>query len=182
MNKSKEELILELEERFHRYDEVFENGCNDPFYSDGISLNLIRNHIIYIKRKMEESLTTEEYPDVYYRKTPEEVSYDFMVKPDEIRAEAKETLKMFNNYFYLDELKSAFYYLDKKQLVDTGIERALCLIKNLDQAIKKDNLVEMRRLSANPEEKIKDFEKAFDKLCEINMEEERQISLFEIMM
>lgn len=143
MDKSKEELILELEERFQYYDEVFKNGCNDPLYSDGINLNLIRNHIIYIKGKIEESLTVEEYPDVYYRRTPEEVNNDFMVKPDEIRERANESLTMFNNYFYLDELKSASYYLDKKQLEDTGIERALCLIKSLDQAIKKDNLVEM---------------------------------------
>lgn len=182
MKKSKEELILKLEEEFHHYDEVFQNGCNDPLYSDGVNLNLIRNHIIYTKRKIEESFTVEEYPDIYYRRTPKEVPYHYMTRPDEIRKKANEILEMFMNYAHLDEFKNACYYLDENQLFDTGIRGALCTIHNLDEAIRKDNLVEMRRLSANPEEKIKDFEKAFENLNEINMEEERQISLFEMMM
>lgn len=27
--------------------EVYTNGCSDPFWPDGVNLNLIRNHIIY---------------------------------------------------------------------------------------------------------------------------------------
>ena len=40
----------------------------------------------------------------------------------------------------------------------------------------------MRRLSKNSDYKMKEFEKAYENLREINMEEERQISLFEMMM
>lgn len=182
MEKEKLKLTGILEERFQHYDEVLENGCNDPLWADGVNLNLIRNHIIIAKRNIEETFSVDEYPDVYYRMTPEKIDDDYMAKADEIRQKAKETLEMFNNYFYLDELKSACYYLDKDQLSDTGIERVLCLIQYIDEAIKKDDLVGMRRLSKNSDHKMQEFEKAYENLCEINMEEERQISLFEIMM
>ncbi|MCI9092426.1 MAG: hypothetical protein HFF36_01375 [Coprobacillus sp.] len=182
MEKEKIELVEILEERFQHYEEVLENGCDDPLWADGLNLNLIRNHIIIAKRNIEEEFSIDEYPDVYYKKTPEKINDDYMVKADEIREKAKEVLMMFRSYPHLHELESASYYLDKNQLVNTGIEGALCLIKNLDEAMKEDNLVGMRRLSKNLDHKMKDFEKAFENLCEINMEEERQISLFEIMM
>lgn len=182
MEKEKLKLIEILEERFQYYDEVLENGCDDPLWADGVNLNLIRNHIIIAKRNIEEVFSAEDYPDVYYRMIPEKINDDYMAKPDEIREKAKEVLDMFNSYFYLDELKNASYYLHKNQLVNTGIEGVICLIKNLDEAIKKDDLVGMRRLAKNSDHKMKDFEKVYENLCEINMEEERQISLFEMMM
>ena len=156
MEKEKIELVEILEERFQHYEEVLENGCDDPLWADGLNLNLIRNHIIIAKRNIEEEFSIDEYPDVYYKKTPEKINDDYMVKADEIREKTKEVLMMFRSYPHLHELESASYYLDKNQLVNTGIGGALCLIKNLDEAMKD--------------------------LCEINMEEERQISLFEIMM
>ena len=171
MEKEKLKLTGILEERFQHYDEVLENGCNDPLWADGVNLNLIRNHIIIAKRNIEEVFSVEDYPDVYY-----------MAKPDKIREKAKEVLDMFNSYFYLEELKNASYYLDKNQLLETGIGSVLCLIQYLDEAIKEDDLVGMRRLSKNSDYKMKEFEKAYENLREINMEEERQISLFEMMM
>jgi hypothetical protein len=30
------------------------NGCNDPFYPDGLNMNLLRNHLFYYKRKIRE--------------------------------------------------------------------------------------------------------------------------------
>lgn len=182
MEKEKIKLVEILEERFQHYEEVLENGCNDPLWADGLNLNLIRNHIIIVKRNIEKELSIDEYPDVYYKMTPEKIDDDYMAKPDEIREKAKEVLMMFRSYHYIHELESASYYLDKNQLVNTGIEGAICLIKNLDEAIKEDDLVGMRRLFKNSDYKMKNFEKVFENLCEINMEEERQISLFEIMM
>ena len=182
MEKEKLKLTGILEERFQHYDEVLENGCNDPLWADGVNLNLIRNHIIIAKRNIEEVFSVEDYPDVYYRMTPKKIDDDYMAKPDKIREKAKEVLDMFNSYFYLEELKNASYYLDKNQLLETGIGSVLCLIQYLDEAIKEDDLVGMRRLYKNSDFKMKEFEKAYENLREINMEEERQISLFEMMM
>lgn len=44
MEKEKLKLTGILEERFQHYDEVLENGCNDPLWADGVNLNLIRNY------------------------------------------------------------------------------------------------------------------------------------------
>ena len=35
----------------HWYD-LMANGCNDPFWPDGVNLNLVRNHIIYGLRQI----------------------------------------------------------------------------------------------------------------------------------
>lgn len=35
------------------------NGCNDPFWPDGVNLNLVRNHIIYGLRQIAELSTSE---------------------------------------------------------------------------------------------------------------------------
>lgn len=35
------------------------NGCNDPFWPDGVNLNLVRNHIIYALRRIAELSTSE---------------------------------------------------------------------------------------------------------------------------
>lgn len=178
---TKEELAEKLEERFARYDDVLENGCFDPSWADGMNLNLIRNQIIYFKAKIENSLSEDDYPEIYYRKTPALVDYEYMARANDIRVQAHDALKLFNSYFYLDELKSAKYYMDKKQLIEAGIQRSLNRISVLEKAIKEDDLVSMRRISANPQQVMKEMEQAYQHLCEFNMEEEKQISLFEMM-
>ena len=57
-----------------------ENGCNDPFWSDGFNLNLTRNHIIHDKTVIDEicSETDLPFPAEYYITTPPEVDDDYM--------------------------------------------------------------------------------------------------------
>lgn len=56
------------------------NGCNDPFWSDGVNLNLTRNHIIYDKTVIAEicSETGLPFPAEYYIPTPPEVDNNYM--------------------------------------------------------------------------------------------------------
>ncbi len=60
--------------------ETNENGCNDPFWTDGCNMNLIRNHILYAKEKISE--ICEEYnisyPEEYYIPTPPKVDNNYM--------------------------------------------------------------------------------------------------------
>jgi len=55
-------------------------GCNDPFWSDGANINLIRNHIIYYKNEIAEICqeTGEELPSEYYLPTPPVVDNNYM--------------------------------------------------------------------------------------------------------
>lgn len=42
-----EQIQANIDERFHTWNQIAQHGCSDPFWPDGVNLNLIRNHIIY---------------------------------------------------------------------------------------------------------------------------------------
>ena len=47
-----QELCNDIQREIAHWIYVNENGCQDPFYADGINMNLTRNHIIYDKRQI----------------------------------------------------------------------------------------------------------------------------------
>lgn len=81
--KEYKSTIEDLERKFESYYYVMRHGTNDPFWPDGSNLWLIRNHIIYDKRKIKEICETNNIPvpNIAKRLTPEEVSQDYMA-PD----------------------------------------------------------------------------------------------------
>lgn len=80
----KKELSLEdeLKRDFERRENLYKNGGSDPFWSDGLNLNLVRNHIINDKRRIEESYSKSDYPQIYYKPTPLLVSDNYMCPND----------------------------------------------------------------------------------------------------
>ncbi len=91
------DYAAELEKEYARWDEVFTKGGSDPFWSDGVNLELTRNHILYYKEqlaKQENSLFG--LPDIYYRETPPEVDSDYMARSDEIRENARKALEIID--------------------------------------------------------------------------------------
>lgn len=76
------ELAEKLFDSYKRWVNIFFNGCNDPSWSDGVNLNLERNHILAYKQSVEENLGDNyiAYPDEYYYPTPVELSSSFMAK------------------------------------------------------------------------------------------------------
>ena len=76
MSKRKHETdyAAELENSFARWEELFKNGGSDPFWTDGMNLNLVRNHIIYYKEQLaKQENTLLGLPEIYYRETPTEI-------------------------------------------------------------------------------------------------------------
>lgn len=57
----KEQLAEVIRESHEQWKRLRENGCNDPFWTDGVNLNLVRNHIIYGRRLCEEELQEGDY-------------------------------------------------------------------------------------------------------------------------
>ena len=47
----------ELKKDIARWNDIYINGCSDPFWPDGTNLNLKRNHIIYDLRQIMELQT-----------------------------------------------------------------------------------------------------------------------------
>lgn len=72
-NKPEESPAEQLENEFARWDYLYQHGGSDPFYPDGVNLNLVRNYIIYAKRHVAEAASDCELPEIYYRDTPPEV-------------------------------------------------------------------------------------------------------------
>ena len=45
-----ENLLEELKKAYAQWESLYKQGGSDPFYADGVNLNLVRNHILYFKR------------------------------------------------------------------------------------------------------------------------------------
>ena len=54
--RTEAQIRADLEKDFARWDEINKHGCNDPFWSDGVNMNLVRNHIIYHYRLLREKI------------------------------------------------------------------------------------------------------------------------------
>ena len=74
------EVCKDIRREIARWEDINQNGCNDPFWSDGCNMNLTRNHIIYDKWKIAQ--ICEEHgiliPEEMYLPTPPEVSDYYM--------------------------------------------------------------------------------------------------------
>jgi len=181
--KKQEDYEKALSDSFDRWNYLYQKGGQDPFYSDGVNLNLVRNHIIYYKRQIEETMKPEQYPDIYNRETPPEVSMDYMANPDEIRAAAEKTLSVLSgdtNYKYL---KEKFYQLSPKERAETGLVNIMGYLRHLSNAMKEDDLVTLRRYK-NPDYYITSFKEMTVKVKNILFQPGRpanneQVSLFD---
>lgn len=76
LEKYRKELVRDIE----RWQHINEHGCNDPFWTDGSNMNLVRNHVIYHKRIILDICqeTGKPLPDEYYLATPPRVSNYYM--------------------------------------------------------------------------------------------------------
>lgn len=73
-------LRKELLNDIARWQNINEHGCSDPHWTDGVNMNLVRNHIIHNKHNILEFCqeTGESLPGEYYLATPPEVSSRYM--------------------------------------------------------------------------------------------------------
>lgn len=70
---------------FRTHEHLKTHGGQDPFWPDGMNMNLTRNHIIYEKRQIMElcSMSGLDLPPEYFIPTPEEVDDDYMANLDQ---------------------------------------------------------------------------------------------------
>lgn len=59
------------------------NGCSDPFWPDGVNLNLVRNHIIYALRQIAEMRASDGQLSLFDLPAPEvsDVMQDQCIPP-----------------------------------------------------------------------------------------------------
>lgn len=77
--KLKEHRDRIIEER-EDWKYINEHGCNDPSWPDGSNMNLVRNHILYSREKIEEICkeTCMPLPEEYFLPVPPEVPETYM--------------------------------------------------------------------------------------------------------
>ena len=165
MKKQKHEIdyAAELEESYARWEYLYENGCSDPFYEDGINLNLVRNHIIYYKQMLEKENSLFGLPDAYYRELPPEVGSKYMARPDEIRANAAIAMQRIDEDENLDFIREQSRNLSEKQLKQLCVPAVIGYAENLRTAIAEDDLVTMRRYE-HPDHYLEAFRSLAEKL------------------
>lgn len=174
-NEKKENYADKLKSQFELWERINEFGSSDPFYSDGVNLNLVRNHIIYYKKLIEET-ETPPYPEIYYRETPLKVDANYIVRKDEILSDAKKAYSLLvsdPNYLYLLQKISL---LSEKQKADTSIVAVVRYVQNLQSAIEKTDYISMRRY-ANPATYLDSFASCAERVRQLP-QEEVQLSLF----
>ena len=176
MSKRKHETdyAAALENEYARWDEVFTKGGSDPLWTDGVSLSLIRNQILYCKEqlaKQENSLFG--LPDVYYRETPPEVDPNYMARPDEIREKARKAMEIIDADENLKFIREQSASLSERQIKQWCIPAIINYAENLRRAIAADDLIIMRRYE-HPDSYLESFESAAIKIR--NPESTRRIN------
>lgn len=154
------DYAAELEKEYARWDEVFTKGSSDPFWTDGVNLELTRNHILYYKEQLanqENSLFG--LPDVYYRETPPEVDPNYMARPDDIRENARKAMEIIDADENLKFVREQSASLSEQQIKQWSIPAIINYAENLRRAIAADDLIIMRRYE-NPRPYLESFESA----------------------
>ena len=176
--KKQEDYPAELQKSFERWEHLRVDGGSDPGYSDGSNMNLVRNHILNAKRRIEENMMPEEYPKVYYRETPPEIDRNYMARADEIRANAKKSLEIYKadpDYHFLLRREPR---LDKKQKKQTCIEAVIGYVTGLEAAINKGDLITMRRHEV-ASRYLDSFPSCAERIRNLKSPENEQMMLFD---
>ena len=149
-----------LENDYARWDALFTKGGSDPFWTNGVNLELTRSHILYYKAqlaKQENSLFG--LPDIYYRETPPEVDIDYMARPDEIRENARKAMEIIDADENLKFVREQFPSLSEQQRKQYCLPTIINYAENLRRAIAADDLIIMRRYE-HPDGYLESFESA----------------------
>ena len=158
------DYAAELEKSYAEWDELFITGGSDPFWTDGVGLELVRNHIIFYKQQLEkQGNSLFGLPDAYYRELPPEVDCNYMARPDEIRENARKAMEIIDADANLKFVREQAPSLSEAQYTQFCIAAIINYAENLRRAITKDDLVIMRRYE-NPERYLESFEAAAQRI------------------
>ena len=75
-----QELCNDIRQEIAHWEDLNEHGGNDPFWPDGVNMNLTRNHVIYAKQRMAGICGERgiQLPGEMYLPTPPEVDNNYM--------------------------------------------------------------------------------------------------------
>lgn len=97
-----EDYCREIREKQKRWKLMNRSGCNDPYWTDGQNMNLLRNHIIYAKKQLE-ILCEGSLPEEYFLPLPPVVPNTYMANLKQ--KERVERLQAFGNSLTCKKVK-----------------------------------------------------------------------------
>ena len=148
---SPEEMIsswaLQCSKSYEQWQSIFENGCQDSFWEDGINLNLVRNHIIYFQRQMNALCEEIGYlkPEICGREIPKAVDPHYMAGTEKIEKQARKALDLIEQCDEYCKLVSFGKQLTDEQKTAVYYSVTLGYVNNLKNAIDSKDYVAMRR-------------------------------------
>lgn len=174
----KKKLEQELIDAYYQWNFLYENGGTDPFWPDGVNLNLVRNHIIYYKFSMEK---LDFYPEAYYWELPQKVEDSYMANIEKIYGDAKKTCNLLissKDYLWL---KNNMYRFSPELLQTFNITSIMMHPDILKDALKNFDWVVLRRYGKT-QRYLDCFSECREKVeKKLNEEKYGQLSIFDIM-
>ena len=86
-------LRKEIVQDLKHWQNLREYGCQDPFWADGVNMNLTRNHIIYYKMRLRELCPDGNLPEEYYLPTPPVVDNNYLAPKGEYFDRRKKSIE-----------------------------------------------------------------------------------------
>ena len=176
--KAEVDYAHNLKEEFNCWENLKNYGGSDPSWADGINMNLVRNHIIYYKQKIEEKYSKQDYPAIYFRETPPQVDDEYMARADEIRQNARKTLSIFEQDENLKLIKRKLQSMNPQFMKQISANNIAGYERGLKTAIAKDDLVSMRRYEYS-DYYLSSFQSCADKIRGYTPPVNEQLTLFD---
>ena len=150
-------IVEMIENEYKAWNHYNTEGGYDPFWEDGVNMNLIRNHIISYRQQIIEMTGGENLPEIMDRELPPEVLQNYVARADEIREAARKSLEIYqSNETYQWCLEQA-KRIPEKLLKKSTIPNVLGYVSGLESYIEDDSLVDMRR-HRNPNRYLDSFD------------------------
>ena len=175
-----QEAIESCEASYKQWNNIYENGCMDPSWPDGVNLNLVHNHIHYYKKIIEECSDELglDYPEIYFRDIPPKVDSDYIAQPERIVSDANEAYKVLSEHPSYKKLLTLSSQFSPKQLEKICFPAVIGYVRNLKNFIARNDLVSMRRYR-NYKRYIESFEECLKRAEDLEPED-YQLTLFDM--
>lgn len=180
----KSDYKKELQNLYEKWNYIYEHGGNDPFWEDGTDLNLLRNHIMSVKKRCEMELEKSQLPEEYYKPLPPVVENSYMAQKEQIEETARLSLQKYQqnpDYKFLLLIKEG---LDQNTIKNSSIKTILGYVTGLETAIQAKDYVTMRRHNY-PERYLSSFKECRKKIESSKNHQKKetdgQLSLFDFM-
>lgn len=140
-------LCNEIRDRIDRWNLLKTQGGSDPFWEDGMNMNLVRNQVVFCREEVKKICDRNDIPlpEEYWVSVPPKVPDYYMAKPKEIEKNARRALERYEADKNYQWLKTCNISTNTKKAV--GYQNVMSVVDHLKEAIKKNDLVAMRRYS-----------------------------------